>query len=71
MKITSLKTNHLVNPLGYWLQRPSISYIVEETEAKRQAGVLGQAAGPETDLNSLWRPVFWNETRNPAYSNKG
>ncbi|MBQ7916788.1 MAG: family 78 glycoside hydrolase catalytic domain [Firmicutes bacterium] len=36
MKITSLKTNHLVNPLGYTLGTPRISYIVEETTAKKQ-----------------------------------
>lgn len=36
MKITHLKINHLVNPLGYDLERPTISYVVEETRAKRQ-----------------------------------
>ena len=54
MKITSLKTNHLVNPLGYWLQRPSISYIVEETEAKRQAGAQVTVAADPKFTKIIW-----------------
>ena len=38
MKITHLKVNHLVNPLGYDLKRPSISYIVEEVSGRHQTG---------------------------------
>ncbi len=34
MKITGLKTNHLVNPLGYALSEPVVSFRVEETEGK-------------------------------------
>lgn len=37
MKITHLKVNHLVNPMGYDLKRPSISYVAEETAGKHQA----------------------------------
>ncbi len=36
MKITRMKINHFTNPLGYDLQNPAISYLVEETTAKRQ-----------------------------------
>ena len=36
MKITHLKVNHLVNPMGYDLKRPSISYVAEETAGKHQ-----------------------------------
>lgn len=36
MKITHLKVNHLVNPLGYDLKRPSVSYVVEDTAGKHQ-----------------------------------
>lgn len=39
MKITHLKVNHLVNPLGYDIPRPAISYVVEETIGKRQKKV--------------------------------
>ena len=58
MKITSLKTNHLVNPLGYWLQQPSISYIVEDTEAKRQVEAqVTVAADPE------FTEIIWDSGR--------
>ncbi len=44
MKITGLKTNHLVNPLGYEIGTPSVSFRVEETEAKRAAAIRVQVA---------------------------
>ena len=31
MKITCLKTNHIVNPLGFALEKPTFSWIVEDT----------------------------------------
>ena len=37
MKITRLKTNHLTNPMGYDLARPTISFVTEDTAGKRQA----------------------------------
>lgn len=48
MKINHLKVNHLVNPMGFDLGEPSISYVVEETSAKKQekAQVL-VSTGPE------------------------
>ena len=36
MKITSLKLNHLVSPMGYDLDHPSVSWIVEEAPGIRQ-----------------------------------
>ncbi|NQX47992.1 family 78 glycoside hydrolase catalytic domain [Paenibacillus tritici] len=36
MKIIRMKTNHVVNPLGFLLNNPRISYVVSETEAKKQ-----------------------------------
>ena len=36
MKVSHLKINHLVNPLGFDLPNPTISYIAEETTAKKQ-----------------------------------
>ena len=40
MKIKHLKVNHLVNPLGFDLADPTISYVVTEAAGTRQ--VLGQ-----------------------------
>lgn len=37
MIITDLRTNHLTNPLGYHLERPVLSWIVEEASGKKQA----------------------------------
>lgn len=36
MRITKLKTNHLVNPIGYGFDKPSVSWITEDTQAKKQ-----------------------------------
>lgn len=36
MRINHLKVNHLVNPLGFDLAEPTISYVAEETEAVKQ-----------------------------------
>jgi alpha-L-rhamnosidase len=37
MKISKMKTNHLVNPLGYAVDPPFVSWVVEETTAKKQS----------------------------------
>ncbi len=36
MRITACKTNHMVNPLGYGMERATISWITEDTASKRQ-----------------------------------
>jgi alpha-L-rhamnosidase len=36
VKITHLKTNHIVNPLGFGLEKPTFSWIVEDTSDKVQ-----------------------------------
>jgi alpha-L-rhamnosidase len=36
MKISKMKTNHLVNPLGYALEPPFVSWVAEDTGAKKQ-----------------------------------
>lgn len=44
MRITHLKVNHLVNPMGYDLRRPSVSYVAEDTKGKRQTKAQIQVA---------------------------
>ncbi|MBI5294688.1 MAG: family 78 glycoside hydrolase catalytic domain [Chloroflexi bacterium] len=39
MKITLLKTNHVKNPLGFALDKPVFSWIVEDTQNKKQISV--------------------------------
>ncbi|MGN0361639.1 MAG: family 78 glycoside hydrolase catalytic domain [Bilifractor sp.] len=48
MKITHLKVNHLVNPIGYRLANPTVSFVAEDTAGKwlRSARVL-VAADPD------------------------
>lgn len=36
MKIIRMKTNRIVNPLGFYMEQPSLSYVVTDTGAKRQ-----------------------------------
>lgn len=36
MRITSCKTNHIVNPLGYGMEKATISWITEETSSRKQ-----------------------------------
>ena len=36
MEIAHLKVNHLVNPVGFDLGRPAISYVVRGTSARKQ-----------------------------------
>ncbi|MBI5958957.1 MAG: family 78 glycoside hydrolase catalytic domain, partial [Chloroflexi bacterium] len=36
MKLTHLKTNHIVNPLGFAIEKPTFSWIVEDTRDKVQ-----------------------------------
>ncbi|MAU11859.1 MAG: alfa-L-rhamnosidase RamA [Anaerolineaceae bacterium] len=36
MKLTHLKTNHVVNPLGFAIEKPTFSWIVEDTTDKVQ-----------------------------------
>lgn len=47
MKIKHLKVNHLVNPLGFDLGEPAISYVAEETDAKKQTKAQVLAAKDE------------------------
>jgi alpha-L-rhamnosidase len=36
MKIASCKTNHLVSPLGFGMDRATVSWIAEDTASKKQ-----------------------------------
>jgi alpha-L-rhamnosidase len=50
MKISKMKTNHLVNPLGYAFDPPFVSWVTEETRAKKQSAarvVVKKGASPE------------------------
>ena len=69
MHITRMKTNHVVNPLGFSLGQPRLSWVVEDTDAITQtaAQVIISAddagktvlfdSGRQADIDSLAYPV--------------
>lgn len=44
MKITSCKTNHMVNPLGYGMKHATVSWVTEDTVSGRQTAAQVVAA---------------------------
>jgi alpha-L-rhamnosidase len=52
MKITSLKTNRITNPLGFDLGKPSFSFIACETTASKQSSAQIQVA-LDIDFNEI------------------
>lgn len=69
MKITRMKTNRIPNPLGFNLGVPRLSWVVEDTAARRQAAAQVQVAadagftqvlfdsGKQPDIDSLAYPL--------------
>jgi alpha-L-rhamnosidase len=65
MKVADLKTNHIVNPLGFELGKPHFSYIVTDTQAKKQVAArivvaldeemtdIIEDTGKSSDISSL------------------
>ncbi|GKX65769.1 alpha-L-rhamnosidase [Inconstantimicrobium mannanitabidum] len=58
MKIVNLKTNHITNPLGFDLGKPSLSFITCETTASKQV-----AAQIEVALDKNFSEVVFNSGR--------
>jgi len=54
MKISHLKTNRIVNPLGFALGKPSFSWIVDETADKKQAAAQVCVAADPAFTNILF-----------------
>ena len=73
MKITYLKTNHVANPLGFAIEKPTFSWLVEDTRDARQTAAQvivshdshferiifdsGKVAGTEIDSLAYCPPV--------------
>jgi len=55
VKITQLKTNRIVNPLGFAIEKPAFSWIVEDTHDKTQT-----AAQVLVSLDSDFRRVIFD-----------
>ncbi len=58
MKITHLKTNHIINPLGFALEKPTFSWIVEDTFDKVQT-----AAQVWASLDSNFEQIIFDSGR--------
>lgn len=54
MKIIRLKTNRVVNPLGFSLGTPRLSFVVTETVAKKQAAARYEVALDDTFSKSVY-----------------
>ncbi|MCD4752338.1 MAG: glycoside hydrolase family 78 protein [Anaerolineaceae bacterium] len=69
MRISRMKTNHVVNPLGFALGQPRLSWVVEDTDAKTQTAAqviihrddAGKTvlfdSGRQADIDSLAYPI--------------
>lgn len=55
MKITNLKTNHLINPLGYEMKEAKVSFIVEDT-----AGKYAQDIRIEVSLDENFQKIIYD-----------
>ncbi len=52
MIIKHLRTNHLQNPLGFYLEKPVLSWVVSESTGKKQVAAQIKV-GLDSDLNNL------------------
>lgn len=58
MKVTHLKTNHVVNPLGYAIEQPVFSWMVEDTQDTVQT-----AAQVLVSLDGAFRQIIFDSGR--------
>lgn len=55
MKITRMKTNHITNPLGFYLGKPKFSFVVTDTNAIKQ-----EAAQIEVALDEKFNEIVFD-----------
>lgn len=67
MEIRYLKTNHLVNPLGYDLGIPTVSYVVEGTTARHQKKAQILVAKEETFTDVVFDSGESSEVQNTGF----
>ncbi|QJD85026.1 alpha-L-rhamnosidase [Cohnella herbarum] len=54
MKIIRMKTNRIVNPLGFSLGKPRFSYVVTETDAKKQVAARYEVSRDESFTTTVY-----------------
>lgn len=68
MKITNCKTNHLTNPLGYEIDTPTFSYVVEDAEGKFQKEARILISLSEDMVDSIYDSGFLADIDSLAYT---
>ena len=58
MKIGHLRVSHLEKPLGFWLEKPEVSWIVEESTGKKQ-----ESARIEVSLDEEFGTLVYDSKR--------
>ena len=72
MKITKLRTNHLENPLGYYLGQPELSWIVSEAKGKTCTGVRIQVSQDQAFEKVIWATAAaWKKADTTGFSASG
>ena len=66
MKIIRCRTNHMKNPLGFWVEQPVISWAVTETGDKRQ-----EAARVAVALDAHLKQIVYDTGRDRTLSSLG
>lgn len=59
MKIIKLKTNRIKNPLGFSIDKPRLSFVVTDTEAKKQTAVQ-----IEVSLDNSFSSIIFDSGKN-------
>jgi len=54
MQITHLKTNHVTNPLGFWMEQPIFSWVTESEVSKKQVSAQIVIATDEAMSNVVF-----------------
>jgi len=67
MKINNLKTNHIINPLGFDLGKPSFSFMTSDTTATKQVAAQIQVALDEKCVDIIFDSGKSEEIDSIAY----
>lgn len=66
MRVGHLRTNHLTDPLGFWMGKPEVSWVVEESSGKKQA-----AARIEVSLEENFENLVYDSGKREEISSLG
>ncbi len=66
MRIIKMKTNHIVNPLGFKLDNPTVSFIVEDTIATKQ-----EAAQIKVSLDDKFENIIYDSGKSSDIDSLG